>query len=274
MKIQDGQVPQDNVQIFQVLYQIEVGLRELIIDSLSSHCGPIWWKSRLPGDVLDSYRKGLAYERGIKWIKMLPHHPIYYIDFPDLRHVITRNDNWSEVFQSIFGRKDIIENTLSEIEPIRNKIAHNRKATAGDVRIVEKAYEVTSQSVGTSLFHILSSKLGVALDIRDRLLNLQNELQNAFEECRKSQVLEPLDAWNLTCSSWWFDSEYLGHEINEISACFDVFEEYARLPRNRGQGHRIEAWIVSHNIEKLYCSANAQMMDLLKNNGGISCGSI
>jgi len=98
MQIDDGRVPVDNVRVFRILYQIEVGLRELIIDSLESSYGPIWWKSRLPGDVLESYRKGLAAERAINWINIIPHHPIYYIDFPDLQKVITTNNNWSEVF--------------------------------------------------------------------------------------------------------------------------------------------------------------------------------
>ena len=99
-------VPNENVSVFILLFQIEVCLRELIIKILSSKHGPRWWKHRLPQDVLRSYREGRDVERQLKWHPHIPHHPIYYIDFPDIKKIIERSDNWNECFQPVFGQKE------------------------------------------------------------------------------------------------------------------------------------------------------------------------
>ena len=112
-------------------------MREFVIESLEAACGPLWWKQRLPPDVLARNREALEYERNIKWCQLIPHHPIYYIEFPDLKKVIERTDNWRDAFEPVFGRRDIFISKLSELEPIRNRIAHNRKATKANLDTVE-----------------------------------------------------------------------------------------------------------------------------------------
>ena len=130
-----GAVPEQNTAIFKYLFAIENGLRELIISSLATAAGPRWYRSRLPGDVLDKYRQGATIERSTSWTQLVPHHPMYYVDFADLRKILERDDNWRDSFEVIFKRRDLLASTLSELEFIRNKIAHNRKATLQDLRI-------------------------------------------------------------------------------------------------------------------------------------------
>lgn len=50
---------------------------------------------------------------------------IYYVDFPDYIKIITRKDNWNDVFAPIFGNREAVSTKLRELEPIRN-IAHSR----------------------------------------------------------------------------------------------------------------------------------------------------
>ncbi len=45
-------VPSENLAIYKLLYNVEVGLRELIIEVLEAKGGARWWKERLPSDVL------------------------------------------------------------------------------------------------------------------------------------------------------------------------------------------------------------------------------
>ena len=87
-------VPEENIRIYCHLYIIENAVRELIVELLSAIDGPRWYKKRLPGDVLGKYREGVEFERGIKWFQLIPLHPIYYIDFPDLKKIIERDNNW------------------------------------------------------------------------------------------------------------------------------------------------------------------------------------
>ena len=145
-------IPEENRAIYALLYSIEVGLREFVIEALEAKCGSQWWKERLPGDVLQSYKDGLIYERSIKWVHLVPHHPLYYIDFPDLKKIVQRADNWRDVFQSVFGREEVLVGTLTELEPIRNKVAHNRKVTEADVQVTQAAYDKIVAGIGRERF--------------------------------------------------------------------------------------------------------------------------
>jgi hypothetical protein len=53
-------------------------------------------------------------------------HPIHYINFPEYQKIITKRDNWREIFSEYFGDRGIFSAKIQELEPIRNKIAHMR----------------------------------------------------------------------------------------------------------------------------------------------------
>ena len=103
-KAQGNLVPSTNLVIYEQLYIIEVGLRELIIEALGA-LTPKWTKQRLPNDLREKIADGIKIEQGTKWTESIPHHPAYYLDFPDLAKIILRNDNWEEVFKNIFSNK-------------------------------------------------------------------------------------------------------------------------------------------------------------------------
>lgn len=261
-------IPKENLAIYKLLYTIEVGLREFIIQSLEATWGPRWWKERLPGDVLEEYRKGREYEQNIDWCQLVPHHPIYYIEFPNLKKIIDRKDNWKDIFSAIFKRKERLINTLSELEPIRNKIAHNRKATAEDLHIVEGAYHKITTPVGEERFCELVSKCTLARDLPATLSRLQIEAERALECCMAYSPLQELKIWEDTKGKWWFDDTYLGCELNSIREYFSLLTTYKELPRTRGSGHKIEAWVKSNKLEEKYAKAKEQLSRLLGNIGG------
>lgn len=269
MTIYSDTVPEENLAIYKLLYNIEVGLREFIIEVLEARCGPRWWKERLPSDVLEAYREGRKYEREIRWCQLVPHHPMYYIDFPHLRKVIERKDNWEDVFQIIFKRKEILIGTLSELEPIRNKIAHNRKATQGDLRIVGAAYRKLVAGIGEEHFTKLVARCTLASDLPESLLHLWTEAESAFRCCTACRPLERLEVWEKTQASWWFDADYLGHELGAIREYFETLVAYGELPRSRGSGYRIEAWLKSKDLEGKYTEAMQEFSAMLNNIEGV-----
>ena len=134
-------IPEGNILAYKCLYIIENTLRELIIETLQAHAGPTWYKSRLPPDVFAKYKEARKAERSIPWRQLTPHHPLYYVDFPDLKKTIDQENNWRDCFARYFRRKDIFVATLSELEPIRNRIAHCRNPSAYDIQLVELAYQ-------------------------------------------------------------------------------------------------------------------------------------
>jgi hypothetical protein len=265
MEVSSSDPPQENIEIFFMLYQIEIALRELIIETLSNVEGQRWYKKCLPGDILDKYRESRVLEKQIPWTQFINHNPIYYVDFPDLRKIIENNYNWRKAFEPIFSRKEIMASTLSEIEPIRNKIAHNRKATSKDVAIVRGALSKLSTAIGQHYFDNLASRCTLAPDLHEQLVDLQKEATNSWLICRESKPLSELKGWKSVCNAWWFDDSYLSVEIDKIEEFFRLIVEYSQLPRLRGTGHMIENWVRSSNIGTKYAQAQAQFDSIFAN---------
>jgi len=132
-------IPTNSVAAFKILFSVENALREFIIATMTGHAGGKWYKSRLPGDIYKKYKEAQLYEKSVYWYDLVPHHPIYYLDFSDLRKVIEQNNNWNEIFKNIFQQKYVTAETLFSIEPIRNKVAHNRIISDTDLKHLEGA---------------------------------------------------------------------------------------------------------------------------------------
>ncbi len=260
-------VPEENIEIYCYLYSIETALRELIIESLRAVDGSRWYKKRLPGDVLEKYREGVEFEKSVKWFQLVPLHPIYYIDFPDLRKIIEREDNWKDAFKRIFSRKDILSSTLAELEFIRNKIAHNRKATPKDVEIVRGAHGKLSEYIGTSYFRELSARCTCSKDISERLDELQRECERIFCICNNYERLEKIEIWESISAEWWFDESYLGYKLEAIADYFGTIDRYLALPRSRGSGHKVESWVKSSGIKEKYANAQIEFATILGSGG-------
>ena len=106
------------------LYFLEKTLRQFIEDQLSEITFK-WWKQRVPPKVREKAeeRKKDEEERLVTSVNL---HPIWYVDFADYIGIVTRNDNWRNVFRQVFRDKDDFKITLTKLLPIRNKIAHMR----------------------------------------------------------------------------------------------------------------------------------------------------
>lgn len=257
------QIPKQNEEIFRYLYAIETSLRELIIALLTSVSGSRWYVTRLPGDVLAKYRAGFDIERTTKWTQVVPHHPIYYIDFADLKKIVERDDNWRDAFRAVFQRKDLVASTLSELEYVRNKIAHNRKASRSDLDIVRAAYAKLSQAIGEGRFEELSSRCTSSMEISDRLLQLEAEAKAAVTRCLEFLPVEGFEVWDSVQKEWWFHESYLGIDLADIADCFEALLEYSQQPRPRGSGHVIEAWVRDSGMRQKFELAQAKLSTLL-----------
>jgi len=53
-------------------------------------------------------------------------HPIHYVAFPDYIKIISRKDNWVQIFKPFFGDQMIISAKFRDLDPIRNAVAHPR----------------------------------------------------------------------------------------------------------------------------------------------------
>lgn len=242
-------VPERNLEAYTLLFQIENALRECIIAALNQAVGGLWHKERLPPDVLEKYRDGVAYERKCRWVHLAPHHPLYYVDFPDLRKVIESERNWREAFAPIFSRKDILAASLSEVEVVRNRVAHNRILMDDDVQIVRAAHQAIRQSMGNTRFDQLVLISAEVPAIRERLLCLRRAIQTACQSCSECAILNIREEMVRYSEQWWLTGDYLGEDVSEIHSLLTDLVDYTDLPRSRGVGYRIEAWVAARNIE-------------------------
>jgi len=112
---------------YQILQKLETKLRECIqtqLETLSKN----WWKERVPNDVREKAElRKTKNEQQWPWHTSKDLSPIFYVDFTDYVKIITRKDNWEQVFKTIFKDKEAISVKLRELEPIRNAIAHFRE---------------------------------------------------------------------------------------------------------------------------------------------------
>jgi hypothetical protein len=114
---------------------LEVELRAFISTRLSA-VSDKWWKQRIPEDVRTRAEKrkhdreepypGRVQQDRLLWD---------YLDFPDLKTIITQKNNWDEAFKSVFIKPEIVQVKLDEISPFRNDIAHHRDIPLHDREI-------------------------------------------------------------------------------------------------------------------------------------------
>jgi hypothetical protein len=256
-------VPTLNLETYAKLNLIENVLRELLIEELSRIAGPRWYQKRLPSDVLKNYRESMEFVRKVRWTRLIPHHPIYYTDFGDLRKIIERSDNWTEVFSSFFGRKEFLLTFLGELETIRNTTAHNRKNSDLDFQLVSSSLDQLQNVLRPERFEALSKRFTGLASVKEFLSQLQREGARAAEACLQCKLIDALPAWSNAQESWWFDDDYLGSALEPIRQYFGLVREYMSLPRSRGSGHHLEKWIGSSSMKEKFADSDSTLGKLL-----------
>jgi hypothetical protein len=256
---EESLVPPQNVLAYGKLYRIEVAIRELIVELLDGVDDPRWYRKRLPEQVWKASLDKLRHERSSRWIQMIPLHPIYYTNFSDLQQIIGRQDNWRDVFHAVFGRKEIVSGTLMELDPIRNRIAHNRRATRSDLAILSAAEDKLKAAFGQDRYYSLVDRCTSAPGIAAHLASLVVELNILGECCIRCKTLPERSVWKTLSGQWWLDDEYLGSDLTSLRVFYDLLTAYAELPRVRGYGHEIEAWVAHNDLDGKLCAARASI---------------
>ena len=152
---------------------------------------------------------------------------------------------------------------IAELEPIRNKIAHNRKALPEHVNTVKAAYDKLSAFIGEKRIHELASRCTSVQNIKEQLIHLQQEAERSFHICKNIDILTEVKVWKAICEEWWFDDTYLFHKLDDIRVFFKIIEEYRNLRRSRGTGFKSEAWIQSNGIEDKFQKAQLVFHSIL-----------
>lgn len=114
-----------------IIHRLEIGIRNFLHSIMIDRFGPGWEKNRIHGngEIYKSWevKKARAVEKGEKAFEL-----IYYADFTDYEPIITRRDNWKDIFESIFSEQRDVTVSFKRLEPIRVLVMHSRPLTKMD----------------------------------------------------------------------------------------------------------------------------------------------
>lgn len=116
------------------LQRFERTLRKFIDREMTQAFGANWPKHRLPNGMCDEWqgRKDTAENAGAERRAL-----IAYADFTDYERLITKRDNWREVFQTFFKRQESVRESFQRLYPIRLDAMHARLITQDDELFLE-----------------------------------------------------------------------------------------------------------------------------------------
>jgi hypothetical protein len=221
---------------------------------MSASFGQRWHLSQLTPTAKQKYTDAVKYERSHLSLKFTSFHPIYFLDLPDLRELISRKDNWRQVFSTVFGEKDYekVKTTLSELEPIRNSVAHNRPISEADANLVRGIREKFKNWIGAR-FDTYRANAHAYRAIFGHFSELATEIETLYRSLSSAKVVDEPCVWNDVHSKWWFEPSYLSDDISDIEDFYSMISGYRSLRRGRGRGIAVEAWLNNvdhHNLFK------------------------
>lgn len=130
----DGIDPQRNAQAYEQLLRFERHLRAFLDRVMRAAFGEDWPRRRVPKDVLESWV--VKREKAVKAGEN-PRPLIAYADFSDYEKIISRKDNWREVFAVVFIRPESIRESLQRLYPVRHCTMHARPVTQEDELLMQ-----------------------------------------------------------------------------------------------------------------------------------------
>ena len=129
---------------YDLLKTLENKLRICIETQLSTQ-HPKWWTERIPKDVRSRAEDRKSRDETLWPWSNKSHDLINFVDFNDYIKIITRRDNWREIFVNIFKDQALLIAKLKELDPIRNTIAHSRPLSSNDrMRLKLHAHDLIS----------------------------------------------------------------------------------------------------------------------------------
>ena len=111
------------------LQRFESHLRRFIDDQMTQACGSAWPKHRLPNNM---YERWIVKENAAVQARRPERALVAYADFNDYIDIITRKDNWKQVFEMYFFRREDVRESFQRLRPIRLDTMHARPISQDD----------------------------------------------------------------------------------------------------------------------------------------------
>lgn len=200
------------------LYFLEKTLRQLVVDQLSM-ISERWWKQRIPGDVRKKAEDRKKDEEE-KLVHTVDLHPIWYVDFLDYVNIVTRKDNWRDVFKKIFRNKDHFRGTMEKLSPIRNKIAHMRPLSVREKINLDALSQDILVPIWVRVYNEQIVKPSERLAKQGKIREAEDVLIKGFEKTR-----DPWIAYKV--GKLFLENE----KFNEAKKFLEYAQKYLVLPK-------------------------------------------
>jgi len=121
---------------YAILFNIENHLRDFLELKLSTKLGSDWWNLGIPKGIRDKVDQMKRDENNIGWKVTNTRGNIEFLSFEHIQKIIA--NNWKDVFEPIFQDQNKIILKLTELEIIRNAIAHTRTLSDEGMKRLEQ----------------------------------------------------------------------------------------------------------------------------------------
>ncbi len=224
-----------NTDAYRLFIQIEVGIREFLIDLIKQK-GVFEWYTNFLGqfqreainviitriqnakkrNVRPSIEDQFQYKLnrvikdnylGLKCEDL--YHPFYYLNWPDMEMVLNKKTN-TDLIENVIGKKnrDVVSNNLKLLNELRNHIAHSRFITEEEFVIIKSAFEQISAVIPNFNKYYNNQTKEDKLDVLlKKLRNFINTI--CAEDMISIPQIEEFDyCINMCLNSFWLNSLY------------------------------------------------------------------
>jgi len=243
----------NNVSGYKSLLEIEIGLREYIIDSFNKAYGSAKWiddsngplsiftqSTNKSGEKVTFYQKVLdsrIYSVNTGWnIEQSKEiHGLYFLLFTDLKFIIEskkfRNNKGEkiDVFQLNDRQIKAIISGMEAIFPIRNKLAHSVFISTKELKVLQNYHDTVSSMINNFNFFIEKS-----IKRENGIKYIKTLMPQMIRAIHKNEdIMEHFDHLQNTMNL--LDIELEGDYISALK----MIEEYSRLKNTKGSSVQI-----------------------------------
>jgi hypothetical protein len=259
-----------NLKAYELIFEVEVALREFLIARCEPIGGPRWYRAVLAQAQVSKLERLLEKRTGVTasdlrakddkkgWSSRRAFHPIYFVDFPELGEVFKKKSN--ALGEHLVGKRaESIADHVERLQPMRNAIAHNRPITMGDLRLAESIHAQIRTELGASDFEGLVSCPSITTTALEQT-ELLKELDSAIEAMKLGSEVQ-LAAWLRLRQRWWLESEWQLDAESVVDA-FSLIAQYQEhwTAEIVGRRRRMQDWMTKHWREDLGRRAKASLV--------------
>lgn len=115
------------------LLHFEHAVRRFIDDRMTQVVGPGWIRQRVHADIIARWQ---TRQQDAEAARIIRSSLLDHADFMDYPQIIIRSDNWRDVFQPVFARKENVSESFHRLKPVRNATMHAGLITPQDLLLM------------------------------------------------------------------------------------------------------------------------------------------